>query len=63
MALFKNPEEMFKHRAERMKKEGDAHWSKAKNGGGDYHYNKAKQCYDSAKSNLEKAKESKGKSW
>lgn len=63
MAFYKNPEEMYNQRAERMKKEGDRHWSQAKNGEGDHHYGLAKKCYDSEKDNLNKAKGAKGKSW
>lgn len=63
MGYYKNPEEMFNARAERMKKQGDEHWAKAKNGEGDYHYGKAKKSYESAEHNKQMAKKSKGKSW
>lgn len=63
MAFYKNPEEMFKARAEQAKKRGDAHWAKAKNGEGDHHYASAKKAYNDAKEQEEKAKKAKGKTW
>ena len=63
MAFYHSPEEMYKARASRFKKDGDIHWAKAKNGDGDYHYGKAKKCYNEAKINEEKAKKAKGLSF
>lgn len=55
MGFFKNKSDMFNHRAERFKQEGDRHWAAAKNGQGNFHYEKAKKCYDQANENREKA--------
>lgn len=63
MAFYKDPEEMFRCRAERMKKEADVHWAQAKSGEGDFHYGKARKLYGEAAENLEKADKSKGKTW
>ena len=63
MAFYSNPEEMYKARAKRSKKDGDMHWAKAKNGEGEYHYGKAKKCYESAKYYENIAKQVKGKTF
>ena len=55
MAFYKSPEDMYRSRANRFKRDGDTHWAKAKNGEGDFHYGKAKICYGQAKENLAKA--------
>ena len=63
MSFYKDPEEMYRARSNRFKRDGDRHWALAKNGEGDYHYGKAKWCYDEAKRNESKANESKGKTF
>ena len=55
MGFFQSPEEMYKHRAARFKRDGDMHWAKAKSGDSDYHFGKAKKCYREAAENLKKA--------
>lgn len=55
MGFYNSPEEMFRSRADRFKRDGDMHWAKAKNGDGDYHYGKAKVCYGQASINRAKA--------
>jgi hypothetical protein len=63
MAFYKNPEEMYKARAKRFKSDGDRHWAQAKSGEGDWHFGKAKEKYNEAEINLQKANDAKGKDW
>ena len=51
MSFYKNPEEMYRARSKRFKRDGAMHWALAVSGEGDYHYGKAKKCYDEAKRN------------
>lgn len=59
MGFYSSPEEMYRRRADRFKRDGDLHWAKAKSGSGDFHYGKAKVCYGQARENLEKAEKAK----
>ncbi len=63
MAFYKNPEEMFKARAEKHQKAGNAHYAQAKNGEGGSHYEAAKRNYRGAAEERSKADKAKGKSW
>lgn len=64
MSFFKDKSEMFNHRADQAKKEGDYHWAQAKQGEGDYHYGQAQKAYNNEKLNREKAEKYKNdKNW
>ena len=45
----------YESTAETYKKKGDRHWARAKNGGGGEHYGIARDAYDRANRNREKA--------
>lgn len=60
MSTYKNKSEMFRKRAEQLRKQADVEWSKAKNGQGDYHYAKAKKLYAMAEENEKKAEQYEG---
>ena len=59
MGFYSSPEEMYKARASRYKKEGDRHWAMAKQGEGGFHYSKARACYEQERINQAKAERSK----
>lgn len=45
----------FEHTADTYEKKGKREWAYAKNGQGDYHYGKAKDAFDRAERNRNKA--------
>lgn len=63
MGFYNSPEDMYKARAERARREADEHWAKAKTGQGDWHYGKAKKRYEDAARNEARAKEVRGKTF
>jgi len=56
MAMSKDSlKKRYQSTADTYKKKGDREWAKAKNDEGGYHYEKARDAYDRAKRNQEKA--------
>lgn len=56
MSFYKSSEDMHSSRANRFEREGDRHWTMAKNGSGEYHYTKARFFYDQAALNRAKVR-------
>lgn len=57
MGYYKDPEDMYRQRAARFKRDADRHYAQAKAGEGGYHYQKAKAAYERSAANLQKAEE------
>lgn len=63
MAFYKDPEDMYRKRAERFRKEGARHYAQAKQGEGDFHFGKAKAAYKRFEECLAQAEKCKGMTW